>query len=224
MRRANIKIRYSRAQFARAEIEAADLIVRLLDAKGAVVVASPTMFNAPVKATIDLAISGAVAGQPSEYERLLARLTPLLEDVDPPQVSSLKSTDLEFLADETGASRMQLSDLLSAVALYQEAIAGASASTRTAAPITSAEVLVPALYGLLREGLPSGWVQLLQNGEATIDSSLTAAVSDGFIPAIAGHDASQIAAGARPLSRPIRRSLPPEAVRRRPPHCWTRRR
>ena len=42
------------------------------------------MFNAPAQAEIDLALFGAVAGQPSEYERLVAVLALLLQDADPP--------------------------------------------------------------------------------------------------------------------------------------------
>jgi hypothetical protein len=183
------EIRYRRAQFAQAEIKKADLIVRALDANRVVVASSPTMFNAPAEATIDLALSGAVAGQPSEYERLVAVLAPLLRDADPPEVTSLKSTDLDFLAGETGENQAHLSDLLNAVGLYQDAVAALGT-----APGTSPDVLVPAFYGLLREGLPAGWAQLLQSGGPVISSSLTSAVSDGIVPAAVGRDASQIAA------------------------------
>ena len=187
------EIRYRRGQFARAEIRTADLIVRALDANGAVAASSPTMFNAPDEAEIDLTLSGAVAGQPSEYERLVAVLAPLLQDADPPEVTSLKSTDLDFLAGETGQNRANLSDLLSAVGLYQDAAAALGTSPGAAA-ITSSDLLVPAFYGLLREGLSAGWTQLLQNGEPAINSSLISAANDGTVPLAVGQDASQIAA------------------------------
>jgi hypothetical protein len=191
------EISYRRAQFARAEIKAADLIVRALDANRVVVASSPTMFNAPAEATVDLTLSGAVAGQPSEYERLVAVLSPLLHDADPPGVTSLKSTDLDFLAGETGENQARLSDLLNAVGLYQDAAVALGASPGAspgAGAITSPDVLVPAFYGLLREGLPTGWTQLLQSGESVISNSLTSAVSDGIVPAAVGQDASLIAA------------------------------
>jgi hypothetical protein len=203
------EIRYRRTQFKRAEIKNADLIVRVLDANGAVVTSSPTTFNAPAEATIDLTLSGAVAGQPSEYDRLVAVLSPVLHDADPPEVTSLKSTDLDFLAGETGQDRAHLTALLDAVTLYQDATAalrtspiGAAGDASTTAvwtqpatkAITSPDLLVPAFYGLLREGLSADWAQLLQAGESAISSSLVSAVTDGIIPAPVGQDASQIAA------------------------------
>jgi hypothetical protein len=202
------EIRYRRTQFKRAEIKNADLIVRVLDANGAVVTSSPTTFNAPAEATIDLALSGAVAGQPSEYDRLVAVLSPLLHDADPPEVTSLNSTDLDFLAGETGQNRAHLTALLDAVSLYQDATAvlrispigaagDASATAVWTQPatkaITSPDLLVPAFYGLLREGLSADWAQLLQSGESVISSSLMSAVTDGIVPASVGQDASQIA-------------------------------
>jgi hypothetical protein len=203
------EIRYRRGQFARAEIERADLIVRALDADGTVVASSPTMFNAPAEATINLALSGALAGHPSEYERLVAVLAPLLQDVDPPEVTSLKSTDLGFLVGETGQDRAHLSDLLTAVGFYQDAVtalrtspdgasSGMSATATMSMPaapvITSPDLLVPACYGLLREGRSASWTQLLQTSQPAIASSLTSAAKDGIVPAAVGQDASQIAA------------------------------
>ena len=151
------------------------------------------MFNAPDEAEIDLTLPGAVTGQPSEYERLVAVLAPLLQDADPPEVTSLKSTDLDFLAGETGQNRAHLSDLLSAVGLYQDAAAALGTSPGAAA-ITSSDLLVPAFYGLLRAGLSAGWTQLLQSGEPAINSSLISAANDGIVPLAVGQDASQIAA------------------------------
>jgi hypothetical protein len=219
------EIIYTRRQFAHAEVKTADLIVRALDANGTVAASSPTMFNAPEVADIDLTLSGAVAGQPSEYERLVAAVAPLLRDADPPEVTSLESTDLGFLASETGANQTQLSDLLTAVGLYQDAVAalnaapgastdGQNSSSGTPQPadpgappapsasgsdptggaaITSPDLLVPAFYGLLREGLPATWIGLLQTGQATINGSLTAAVNDGIVPSAVGSNAEQIA-------------------------------
>ncbi len=178
------EISYTRTQFAHAEVKSADLIVRALDANGAVTASSPTMFNAPTETKIDLTLSGAVAGQTSEYERLIALLSPLLRDTRPPEVTSLKSTDLDFLASETGWNRAYLSDLLNAVSLYQDAIDH---------QITSPDLLVPAFYGLLREGLPANWTVLLQRGESLISSSLISAATNGIVPAAVGENAGQIA-------------------------------
>jgi hypothetical protein len=181
------EIVYGSAQYLGTEIKSADLVVRALDANGEIVAASPTMFNAGGTAEIDLTLSGAVAGQPSEYERLVALLAPLLEGADPPDVTALKASDLDFLVGETGADRAELTDLLTAVGLYQDAAAAFANSPPkskrgTAAAITSADLLVPAFYGLLREGLSPDWTTLLQSGQAAIQSALSSAVGDGIIP------------------------------------------
>ena len=221
------EIPYTASQFASAEIKTADLIVRALDANGAVVATSPTTFNAPAMAEIDLTLSGAVAGEPSEYERLVALLSPLLQDADPPQVSVLEPSDLDFLLGETGADRTQLSDLLSAVGLYQDAsaalgadispnaapVAGTVDGGAAAAAVTAPDVLIPAFYGLLREGVSAAWGALLQSGEASIDSSLLAAVNDGFVPTGLSQTADQIAQelgnlAARQLIAPSSASTP----------------
>ena len=148
--------------------------VRALDANGnAVVATSPTTFNAPARLEIDLTLSGAVAGEPSEYERLVALLSPLLQDrrSSPGQVAG--AFRLDFLSAKTGADRTQLSDLLSAVGLYQDAsaalgadispnaapVAGTVDGGATAAAVTAPDVLIPAFYGLLREGVSAAWVR-----------------------------------------------------------------
>jgi hypothetical protein len=194
------EIVYTRSQFAHAEIKTADLIVRALDANGGVAAISPTMFNAPENAEINLTLAGAVAGQPSEYERLIAVVSPLLRDADPPDVTSLQSTDLDFLTSETEASQTYLSNLLTAVSFYQDTVAtlsappsGTTRAANTLTTITSPDLLVPAFYGLLREDLSASWAGLLQSGEETINTTLISAVNDGIVPATVGQNADQIA-------------------------------
>src|SRR5205823_3588166 len=67
------EIRYTSNQFARAEKGTADLIVRVLDVAGSILAASPAVFNAPQTATIDIVVSHAIPGSPSEYERLVSK-------------------------------------------------------------------------------------------------------------------------------------------------------
>jgi peptidoglycan hydrolase-like protein with peptidoglycan-binding domain len=159
-------IRYTTAQFARAEDDSADLIVRALDANDLVFASSPTFFNAPAQTTVDLVISGAVAGQPSEYERVVARIAPLLADVKPPDVSQLEPSDLGFLIGETGMDQTRLNSLLSAAGLSREA----------------ADVPVAAFYGLIRQGLPTTWAGLLTRSAPTIAASIVAAATGGVAP------------------------------------------
>ncbi len=183
-------IPYTAAQFAQAEDGSADLIVRALGTDGSVTAASPTLFNAPSPATIDLEISGAVAGQPSEYERVVARVQPLLADAEPPALTSLRESDLAFLTGETGLARAWISALLSAVDLV-----------RTAAQVTDgrvAEIDVPlaALYALIREGATATWPALLGLGRQTpagIAAKLTAAATVGIVPLAIGAEAERLA-------------------------------
>ncbi len=182
------KIPYSREQFARAEDDTADLIVRANGADGEVAVASPVMFNAPPVAVIDLQVSGAVAGQPSEYDRVIARVIPLLEDVEPPGLLSLRETDEFFLASETGFGQQLISALLSAVSLARD--------TAPKTPVTGAEpgIPVPAFYGLIREGAGPSWPALLLLGTPAIAAKLAAAAMGGIIPAGFNALAPQLAA------------------------------
>ena len=66
------------------------------------VAVSPTLFNAPALATVNLGVSGAVAGQPSEFQRIADVIRPLLAGLDPPSLTLLETSDLSFLAGETG--------------------------------------------------------------------------------------------------------------------------
>jgi hypothetical protein len=56
------EIRYTRDQLTDSDVTATDLVVRAVDADGNIVATSPVWFNAPDEVTIDLAVSGAVAG------------------------------------------------------------------------------------------------------------------------------------------------------------------
>jgi hypothetical protein len=192
--RGSYLIPYNCGQLTRADAEAADLVVRVLGADGSVVATSPTLFNAPTEATINLTVGGAVAGQPSEYQRLVARVEPLLHDGDPPNLSGLQATDLDFLVGETGWSSTYISDLLSAVSLHQDAIAARAATDSQADEPPSSGVPVSAFYGLLRQGLPSAWLALLQQGEAAISAAVTSAAKGGVIPLHVEARADEIAA------------------------------
>jgi hypothetical protein len=199
-------IAYSQAQFATAEIESADLIVRVLDADGSVVASSPTVFNAPQKQTVDVTIAGRVTGQPSEYERLVAEITPLCRDATPPAITALEPADLAFLVGESGWSSEFIGDLLTAIELWRDA-AAALANTPSAGHISDPDLLIPAFYGLVREGLPASWPALLQRGTTAISSALVAAASAGIVPLVLEHDAAAIGAELSALA--ARQALAP---------------
>src|SRR6185437_15005103 len=168
---------YTSQQFAGAEDDTADLIVRALGPGGEVVAASPVMFNAPPQAIINLQITGAVPGQPCEYDRVVARVMPLLGDLDPPSLLSLRPDDQPFLTGETGFNQNLISALLSAVSLARSTVKSVTAVAEPGIPI-------PAFYGLIREGTQPTWAALLLLGAPA--ARLTAAANGGIIPADLG--------------------------------------
>jgi peptidoglycan hydrolase-like protein with peptidoglycan-binding domain len=175
------EIRYTAAQFAHAEDDTADLIVRALDETGAVLASSPVLFNAPAQATVDLVISGAVAGQPSEYDRVVALVTPLLSDLDPPSLTGLETSDLPFLVGETGIDQARITALLTAASLSRDATAAGTV------------IPVAAFYALIREGAGSSWAALSLQPTAAITAKLAQAASDGTAPADLSAEAGRLA-------------------------------
>jgi hypothetical protein len=200
------EIRYITGQAAPADAPAVDLIVRAFDANGKIVAESPVLFNAPEEASVDLAVSGAVAGQPSEYERVVDAVTPLLTGLNPPELTGLEASDLDFLVGATKIDRVRLTALLISVALHRDAVATGSA------------VPVEAFYGLLRKGLHGDWVSLLLSPTTTLTGLLVAAVEDGTVP-VALHDDAELIAGqvgiaaARQALNPSGSSQPSEFSR-----------
>jgi hypothetical protein len=73
-------ISFDRPRSAHDATSAVNVVVHVLDSTGAVVKSSPTMFNAPSEATVNLVVAGAIAGIPSEYERLMRTVRPLVAD------------------------------------------------------------------------------------------------------------------------------------------------
>jgi len=191
------EIRYGGDQLADADVAVTDLVVRAVDADGNVVAASPVWFNAPDDATVDLAVSGAVAGQPSEYDRVVLAVTPLIADLDPPELTALEPSDLDFLLGSTKIDRARLTALLAAVAMSKDAEAAG-----TTVPVSG-------FYGMLREGLPGDRTALLLTPVATVASTLAAAAGNGIVPASLGDDTGRIAeqvatcAARRALNPPV---------------------
>ena len=93
-RRGDYEIPYTADQLRRAEKRSADLVVRVFDSEGQELAASEIYFNAPQVAEIDLVVTPREAPEPSEYERLVAALRPILEDV---QLAELTEADVDFL-------------------------------------------------------------------------------------------------------------------------------
>jgi hypothetical protein len=160
--RGEYSIDFMRADFAKAESDSADLIVRAYSRIGELLASSPTLFNAPADAVIDLVIGGETYLGPSQFEQLVARVRPVLDGVKP---QDLTQTDIDFLTEETGLPADQISDY---------ALASSMAST-TAIP-------VDAFYGLLRESLPFPASALATRPQSVLAAALSDAIKQNFIP------------------------------------------
>ncbi|HEX2742312.1 MAG TPA: peptidoglycan-binding domain-containing protein, partial [Rubrobacter sp.] len=156
------EIRYRREQFSRAEKESADLRVRVLGSGGEVLVASPVIFNAQPIEEVNLMIGGGQFEGPSEYELLVADLTPLVGDVP---FAELTEEDVTFLAGETGEDAGRIGFLARAHLFSGET-----------------EVPAEAFYGMFRQKLPTELAALLAESSDAQRQALVTAVEENIIP------------------------------------------
>ena len=160
------RILYSSTQFTRAEKGSADLVVRVMGADGKTVLgASPVRFNAQPHETIDIRLKGSQFQGPSEYERHVANMRPVMEDVT---LSALTDADLEFLTGETGIPLAQLE------AIRLDAQWRDQSSSHPFPPAT--------FYGLLRQGLPKTLPALLRQVTQRWRDALTQSLAKNEVP------------------------------------------
>jgi hypothetical protein len=172
------RISYSKDLFLRAEVDSADLFIEVRDIDDEVLGTSDTVFSAPPKLTVDLTIPGEPPRQPSEYEKLLALVLPLLKgqagDGRDLNVAELTADDQAFIVRETGLLADRVSDLVLA--------AGAASSTLAINPhfkILSAAVF----YGWFQDGLPRDLKELRRYGLLeTLISSFERAQVNNVVP------------------------------------------
>ena len=100
------QIRYTAEQFRRAEKGSADLRVSVCNEAGRELASSQILFNAPLNATVDLVIGGSPYRGPSEYERYLEELTPVMQGVQPADLrEDQQIQDISFLSSRPGSTR-----------------------------------------------------------------------------------------------------------------------
>src|SRR5687768_8460707 len=75
------RLEYAQRQFLNRERGTADLVVKVLAADGSVLAASPTLFNAPSEATVDLAIPAERYLPATLFERISVLVEPLIAGV-----------------------------------------------------------------------------------------------------------------------------------------------
>jgi hypothetical protein len=186
-------IPYSREQFRRAEKERADLVLRLFTPEGQPITglalsqgdgtaldsipdttANPTpdgnpptvsiWFNAPATAVIHGRVTEPGQQGPSELERYLRTLQPLL---DKHPLAELTAADIAFLTGESGIDAEHLAFLQIAAQLQQQT------------QLSSA-----ALYGLFRRQLPTNLALLLVRPVEEWREALQQAITASIIPAL----------------------------------------
>jgi len=174
------EIRYSPEQFRRAEKGSADLLVAAFDDKEQQLVSSPIIFNAQPEEIVDLSIGGEYRG-PSEYENLLAELTPLVQDVPLDELAEDdRHQDITFLANESRQDPQHITFLVVAHRLLRKT-----------------GVAAEAFYGLFREGLPTSLPALLTQSPDLLRRALVVAVSKNIIPSHFGKEIDEILEGLK---------------------------
>jgi hypothetical protein len=172
------EITYSNARI-RAKKARPDLIIRVFAIAwgdgnaietGDELAVSAIVFNAPHLYALDLEVSSG--SDPSEYERHLAELQPLLEG-EPVQL--LTDEDLRFLSGKTTIPFDQLNYL------------------RLDAQWTFQYALEPGVaYGLFRQELPTNLRRLLAEKPSRLSEALKASLARGIVPASIGDQANQV--------------------------------
>lgn len=160
---------YERASFSRAEKLCADLVVRVHDANGGAPLTADeaTHFNAGRVHRIDVALDAGQCDLPSEYERYLADLTPVLQKV---ALRKLTDENVTFLHHDTGIPVDRLNLLRLDDAFRYKSGLGPSV-----------------FYGLLRQGLPATRQRLLAERPSRLEGALKASMERNIIPrALAG--------------------------------------
>jgi hypothetical protein len=157
------KITYTADQFSHGDNDRANLIIRAFDSKGNELGASEVTYNAPAEATIDLVVEPLPETESSEYELLLAEITPLLEGV---ALADLTDDNIAFLTGKTGVERKRLEELRQAAQL----------SHQTDLP---GEVF----YAFACYDLPLDLRSLLSSDAATLRGTLETAIRRRVVPA-----------------------------------------
>ena len=155
------EIRYELSELQRRDKEAADLVVRVLDASNEVLATSATRVNAGALTIVDLTVDLAGARR-SEYEQYVAHLAPLLGDRP---LAQLASSDLAFLADKSTIAAAHIAFL-------------ATAQQHAAASRLPAEFF----YAAFRQGLPTTITALALQATPVLERALTASFDTNLVP------------------------------------------
>lgn len=162
-------IRYTAHQFRRGEKKRADLIVRVYSKEEVLLGESGIIFNAKPNETVDLKFELPEAVKPSEYEKLLDVLKPVLEELQP---ADLTKEDLAFILKELASEKIVTKLLLQLLA------DSARLARETRLP-------TEAFYGLARQlqfKPPLNLKMFLTLTKSACKATLQAAIKKNIIP------------------------------------------
>ena len=179
------QIVYAAEQFSSAEKRKAGLIVRAWREEGSEPVSSAIRFNAQPEETVDLILSGEARGS-SEYEQLIAKLKPNLQNVP---LHELTETQIDFLVDVTGQDRQHIAWLVQAAKLEHEArlltdtVLGIKTQAQRPAPPASS-IPTEVFYGCFRRGLPVDLNSLLQRPTLELIAEIRESIEANIVPRV----------------------------------------
>ena len=144
-----------------------DLVVEVLAQQGGeVVTRSPLIVDAAAQQTVDLVVDNAAYPPASEFERIEARLAPLL---DGETFNEIDSDSVSYLSGKTGISPVRLSEFVQAQRFAQ-----------------NGEVPAQVYYGLFRANLPVNKPALVAQDNALLTRAISATSTANVIdPALA---------------------------------------
>lgn len=147
------EISYTRRQFGETDNIAADVFIRVYDKTGRMIKESDVYFNASSDLEIDINLSGQPYNGPSEFEQMVAIITPFTGDLPLSSLTENSQTgDISFLVNKTGLPQDNIEDIAMAFRF--------SMKTKIAAEV---------FYGLLRENIPGGALNNITIGIAGDD-------------------------------------------------------
>jgi hypothetical protein len=195
------EINYTLSQANQAESLSADLVIVAFSARDEALATSSVLFNAPFRAQIDLVVDLTPPVVLSEYESVLAQVTPLLDgqSVDLSQLEeSTAHRDLSFISQETGLAVALIAALASSARLVVAVTSAASGVVPTTAPQLLRKVmsasprpaaageLSQAFYGLIRQGLRADLSAICATDPEVLRATLKDALRLKIVPATLG--------------------------------------
>ena len=138
------EIQYHKTQFKKAEKDAADIVVKILNPKKEELHVTPVFFNAPDELEVNINLKGTEYKGPSEWAILTDTFTPLLDGVS---ILDLREDeqfqDVSFLAGEAGKSPVLIGTWIACHHL-------ADKTSREKTPLEAA-----LFFGFLHQGQPA---------------------------------------------------------------------